>query len=102
MRSVQNWKGYLNKISRLYYAPAADTEVKPVYNITLSAWSQAQLKQYGDHVLTDIFAYILDTTRRFVTTDADIDAEFPEFTAALEEMGLNTVLQVYTEEYANR
>lgn len=48
---------------------------------------------------TDINAYIVETTAKFITGEADIAAEWDNYIAELESMGLQDVIDVYQAAY---
>ena len=48
---------------------------------------------------TDINAYIVETTAKFITGEADIAAEWDSYVEALEQMGLQDVIDVYQAAY---
>lgn len=48
---------------------------------------------------TDINTYIVETTAKFITGDADIAAEWDNYIAELESMGLQDVIDVYQAAY---
>jgi putative aldouronate transport system substrate-binding protein len=48
---------------------------------------------------TDINAYIVESTAKFITGDADIAAEWDNYIAELESMGLQDVIDVYQAAY---
>ena len=48
---------------------------------------------------TDINAYIVESTAKFITGEADIAAEWDSYVEALEQMGLQDVIDVYQAAY---
>ena len=48
---------------------------------------------------TDINAYIVESTAKFITGEADIAAEWDNYVKALEQMGLQDVIDVYQAAY---
>ncbi|MDR3209635.1 MAG: extracellular solute-binding protein [Oscillospiraceae bacterium] len=92
LQTAANWQGYLNYVTREVYEPVGRPVIKNVLpELTLTSSQQQELDASGN-VRAQIYSYLTETCRRLVTTDADIDAEFPGFVQTLQNTGLTKLL----------
>ncbi|MDR2501919.1 MAG: hypothetical protein LBC78_01570, partial [Oscillospiraceae bacterium] len=103
LRTVENWQGYLNKITRESYEPVGRATLKNTLpRLILSASADAELSEFGSNARQEIFEYMLSETRRLVTTDADISAQFPTFVEGLRGKGLYKLIELTQSAYDER
>jgi putative aldouronate transport system substrate-binding protein len=99
LQNSQNWQGYLNKVTRETYEPVGRTVLRNILpELVLTQQQEDTLNAIGN-VRNKIYGTIVETSRRLVTTDASIDAEFPLFTQELDGYGLQTLMSMLQEAY---
>jgi putative aldouronate transport system substrate-binding protein len=105
LKTTENWQGYLNQVTRELYEPVGRYNLRNfLYNlpdIVLNDSQELELSQYGN-VRSEVFDYVYEECRRFVTSDADIDAEFPKFIEELSTRGLDKFIELMQEAYNDR
>ena len=68
------------------------------YDLNSLVLTEDESDTYND-AWTDINAYITESTAKFITGEADIAAEWDNYVKALEQMGLQDVIDVYQAAY---
>lgn len=68
------------------------------YDLNSLVLTEDESDTYND-AWTDINAYIVESTAKFITGEADIAAEWDNYIKALEQMGLQDVIDVYQAAY---
>ena len=66
----------------------------PGFNLSLLTLSQDDRDTYND-IYTDVNAYITEMSAKFITGEADIDAEWETFVDTLYDMGLQEAIDIY-------
>ena len=68
------------------------------YDLTSLVLTQDEMDIYND-AFTDINAYITESTAKFITGEMDVAAEWDNYISALEQMGLQDIIDVYQAAY---
>ena len=99
LQTAANWSGYLAQVTREVYEPVGRNNVRNAMpELVLNDSQEARLAQKGD-VRRELMIYLSQTCQEFVTTDADIDAEFDGFVQELNDKGLGLLLELLQESY---